>query len=161
VSWCSSGCGRGRPHTATTIDSYLRALRPALRQWAQHYRSLRQVTADDITTHLHPLRGSRRTHTAVALRSLFITLKTRRLIFANPARHTRPGNFPHRPVLGLDDTTRAELLTSIDRADHRLVVLLAAVHALTRADIATLRLEDIHPHEHAITVRGNPDRWTP
>jgi hypothetical protein len=147
---------RGQPRMMSTIDSYLRAIRPALRHWAQRYPSLRQVTDDDITTHLQPLRGSRRTHTAVALRSLFRTLKTRRLIFTNPARRVRPGNYPRRPVLGLDDATRAGLLTSIDRADHRLVVVLAAVHALTRADIATLRLEDINPPERTITVRGKP-----
>ena len=58
-----------------------------------------------IVAHLQPLRGSHRTHTAVALRSLFGTLKTRRLIFANPTRRARPGKFPRRPILGLNDAT--------------------------------------------------------
>jgi hypothetical protein len=156
VATLSGAHGRGRPRSMTTIDSYLRAIRPALRHWGQRYPTLRQVTDDDITAHLQPLRGSHRTHTAVALRSLFSTLKTRRLIFANPARRTRPGKFPRRPILGLTDATRAGLLADLDRADHRLVVLLAAVHALSRSDIATLRLDHINPRERTITVRGKP-----
>ena len=143
------------PHTRSTLDSYLRAVRPAVQQWAQRYPSLRQVTDDDIDAHLEPLRGSRRTHTAVALRSLFRTLKARRMIFANPAGRTRPGNFPSRPVLGLDAATRSALLTGLDRTDHRLVVLLlAAVHALPRADIAKLRLDDVDLHQRTLHVRG-------
>jgi hypothetical protein len=162
TTWVTSLTGdhsthrRTRPHTRSTIDSYLRAVRPAVAQWARQYPSLRQVTDDDVDTHLEPLRGSRRTHTAVALRSLFGTLKTHKLIFANPARRTRPGNFPRRPVLGLDDTTRTRLLPGLDRADHRLVVLLAAIHALSRADIAKLRLDDVTPHSHTIVIRGRP-----
>ncbi|NDL57982.1 hypothetical protein [Phytoactinopolyspora mesophila] len=146
---------RTRPHTSSTIDSYLRAVRAAVQQWARHYPSLRQVTDDDVDTHLEPLRGSRRTHTAVALRSLFGTLKAHKMIFADPARHTRPGNYPRRPVLGLDDATRTGLLPSLDRADHRLVVLLAAVHALSRADIAKLRLDDVDLHAHTIVMHGH------
>lgn len=161
TSWITAltgddGAHRGRAHTRSTVDSYLRAVRPAVRQWAQHYPSLRQVTEGDIDAHLEPLRGSRRTHTAVALRSLFGTIKARKLIFANPARRTRPGNFPSRPVLGLDDATRTGLLSELDRADHRLVVLLAAVHALSRADIAKLRVDDVDLRAHTIVMHGRP-----
>jgi hypothetical protein len=161
TSWIAAltgedGAHRGRAHTRSTIESYLRAVRPAVRQWARRYPSLRQVTDDDLDSHLEPLRGSRRTHTAVALRSLFGTLKAHRLIFANPARRTRPGNFPTRPVLGLDDATRTGLLPGLDRTDHRLVVVLAAVHALARADIAKLRLDDLDLRAHSIVIRGRP-----
>lgn len=161
TSWITAltgddGAHRGRAHPRSTIDSYLRAVRPAVQQWAQQYPSLRQITEDDVDTHLEPLRGSRRTHTAVALRSLFGTLKACKLIFANPARRTRPGNFPSRPVLGLNDAARTGLLSGLDRADHRLVVLLAAVHALSRADIASLRVDDVDLGAHTIVMRGHP-----
>jgi hypothetical protein len=147
---------RARAHASTTIASYLRAVRPAVQQWALEYPSLRQVTDDDVHGHLEALRGSRRTHTAVALRSLFGTLKAHGMIFANPARPARPGKFPHRPVLGLDDATRVGLLARLDRLDHRLVVLLAAVHALSRADIAQLRLDDLDLHARTIVMHGKP-----
>lgn len=78
------------------------------------------------------------------------------MIFGDPTRRTRPGKYPQRPVLGLDDSTRAGLLTGLDRADHRLVVALAAVHALSRADIAALRLDHIDLPARSIVVRGKP-----
>lgn len=156
VAALSGAIGRGRAHTSTTIDSYVRAVRPAVREWAQRYPSLRQVTDDDIIAYLEPLRGSRRTHTAVALRSLFGTLKARRMIFGDPTRRARPGKYPQRPVLGLDDATRAGLLAGLDRADHRLVIVLAAVHALSRADITALRLDHIDIAARTIVVRGKP-----
>jgi integrase len=154
VESLSGAVGRGRARSSTTIDSYRRAITPAVREWAMRYPSLRQVVDDDIIAFLEPLRGSHRTHTAVALRSLFGTLKARRMIFADPTRRIRPGKFPRRPVLGLDETARAELLTGLDRADHRLVVMLAAVHALSRADITALRLDHIDTAARTIVVRG-------
>jgi len=154
-----SGTGRrGRPRAPSTIASYMRALRPILREWAACYPSLRQVTEDDITACLRPLRGSRRVLTAVALRSLFGTLKARQMIFADPARGARPGKFPRRPVLGLDEATRAGLLAGFGRADHRLVVLLAGVHALSRADITALRLDHVDIGARTIVVRGQRRR---
>jgi hypothetical protein len=148
------GAGRGRPHTATTIASYLRAVAPALRRWGERHASSRQVSVGDVAACLEPLHGSQRTMTAVALRSMFGALKAHRLIFADPARSVRPGRFPRRPVLGLDDATRAGLLAQITRADHRLVVLLAAVHALPRADLAGLRVDEVDLTGRAIVVRG-------
>lgn len=156
VAALSGVIGRGRAHTPTTIDSYLRAVRPAVRGWAQQHSSLRQLTDDDITTVLEPLRGSCRTHTSVALRSLFGTLKAHRMIFGDPTRRTHPGKYPQRPVLGLDDATRAGLLARLDRADHRLVIVLAAVHALSRADITALRLDHVNLAARTLMVRGKP-----
>lgn len=139
----SGACGRARPHAASTVAAYRRAVVPLAADWAGQYPSLREVTRDDVAAQLEPLTGSARTGTAVALRSLFATLKHQRMIFTDPARQLRPGRFPRRPVLGLDDVTRADLLTSTTRADHRLVLLLAGVHALTRADITALRLDQV------------------
>ena len=148
--------GRGRARARSTIDHYTAAVAPALTGLAARYDSLRQVSEDDIAAQLEPLRGSARTATAVALRSLFATLKSRRLIFADPTRRVHPGRFPRRPVLGLDPATRGALLDQLTRADHRLVLLLAGVHALSRADIIGLRLDDVDLRDDAgtLTARG-------
>ena len=55
--------------------------------------------------------------------------------------------------LGLDEATRARLLASLDRDDHRPVVLLAALHALSRTDIVGLRLNDVDLPARTLTVR--------
>ena len=99
------------------------------------------------------MQGSARTITAVALRSLFAALKLRRLVFVDPARTVKPGRFPRAPVLGLDDHARTSLLSQLDRVDHRLVVLLAGVHALTRADMLALKLDDLDLDAAVMTVR--------
>ncbi|MBN9096686.1 MAG: hypothetical protein J0I49_01000 [Pseudonocardia sp.] len=135
--------GRGRARARATIDHYTAAVAPALTEFAARYDSLLQVNEHDITAVLEPLRAAARSTTAVALRSLFATLKSRRLIFADPTRRVHPGRFPRRPVLGLDPSTRAGLLDQLTRPDHRLVVLLAGVHALPRADITGLRIDDV------------------
>lgn len=146
--------GRGRPHTEHTIAGYLRAVSPVLHGWAARHHSLREVTATDVDDAVAPLTGSARTLTTVALRSLFATLKSNRMIFADPARRTRPGRFPRHPPLGLDHQTRAGLLSTIARPDHRLTLLLAGVHALSRADITALALGDVDLAHGRLSVRG-------
>ena len=146
--------GRGRTRTEHTVRHYLNVTRPALAAWGASYHSLREVTTDDIVSQLDRLHGSSRTLTAVALRSLFAALKTRRLVFVDPARTVSPGRFPTLPVLGLDDNTRQALLGMLPRADHRLVVLLAGVHALTRADMIAIRVDDIDLDAATLQVRA-------
>jgi len=146
--------GRSRSRRPDTIRHYLNAVRPALGVWAISHTSLREIGAEDVEAQLLPLQGSRRTMTAVALRSLFGALKARRLVFADPARAIKPGRFPITPVLGLDDWSRSTLLSRATRADHALVILLAGVHALTRADIVGLTLDDVDLEAATITVRG-------
>lgn len=150
----SGTLGRARPHAETTIAAYLRAVVAVMGDWAGRYTSLREVTTDDVTAQLQRLTGSQRTGTTVALRSLFAALKSQRAIFTDPARRVRPGRFPRRPVLGLDAGARADLLASTARADHRLVLLLAGVHALSRADITALRLEQVDLATRHLLVRG-------
>lgn len=146
------GIGRSRPRRPVTIQHYLRAAEPALREWSRCYDSLRQVDAEDVSGYLETLVGPRRTLAAVALRSLFSTLKARRLIFTDPTKATHPGSFNQTPVLGLAPGTRRSVLASTTRADHRLVVLLAGIHAFSRADMAGLCLEDVDCHAGTILV---------
>lgn len=135
--------GRSQPRSPTTTRHYLAAVLPALGDWSGEFGSLREVTTDDVAAQLDGLEGSQRVITAVALRSLFAALKARRLVFVDPARPVSPGRFPQRPVLGLDDDTRSGLLGQLERADHRLVVLLAGVHALRPSQIIALQLGDV------------------
>ena len=146
--------GRGRARKPDTVRHYLNAAGPALTVWNASYQTLREVTTDEVATQLDGLHGSKRTLTAVALRSLFAALKTRRLVFVDPARPLSPGRFPHSPVLGLDDHARATLLATLPRPDHRVVVLLAGVHAMTRADMIGLCLDDIDLDAATMHIRG-------
>lgn len=153
--------GRSQPRSPTTIRSYLNAALPALTAWSGQFASLRQVTSEDVTAQLTALQGSQRTLTAVALRSLFAALKARRMVFSDPARLVQPGGFPTSAVLGLDADTRSSLLARLERADHRLVVLLAGVHALTRAQMIALRLDDVDLDSGVICLANRRLRLDP
>jgi integrase len=133
----------GRPRKAATIQGYLRALEPALADWSARYQSLRQVTSDDITDQLQRLTGPTRLLVAAVMRSLFKTLKTRRVSFTNPTAGLELHRQPPPPALGLDPTRRAGLLDQLHRPDQRLIVLLAGVHALRPHQIRVLALDDV------------------
>ena len=55
-----------------------------LADWSVRYQSLRQVTSHDVAERLDPVGGATRLLVLTAMRSLFATLKTRRVLFANP-----------------------------------------------------------------------------
>jgi hypothetical protein len=160
--WIQGLRGRGpRPGRArrdATIQGYLRAAAPALADWSARYQSLRQVTTKDVTAQLEPLAGPTRKLTLVVLRSLFRTLKARRLTFTNPtAGLTAPGA-PPPPGLGLDPARRAGLLGRLDRPDQQLIVLLSGVHALRPHQIRVLALEDVDLAAGILRVAGRPRR---
>ncbi len=145
----------GKVRGGGTLRHYVAAVAPVITEWSQIHGSLREISSEDVASAVAELEGSRRVMTAVALRSLFKTLKSRRLIFSDPTRALSPGRFPSTPVLGLDPPSRSMLLSSLERADQRLVVLLAGVHALSRADIMGLHLDDIDLDAETIEVRGH------
>jgi hypothetical protein len=153
--WTEALHGRGprapRPRHPRTIEAYLRVLDTPLAQWAARYGSLRQVTTDDLTAELAPLTGATRRLAIAAMRSLFTTLKTRRMLFTNPAGALASHTLQPPPVLPLGDTQRARLLAALDEPAHRLIVLLAGVHALRPSQICALTLDAIGPA--AITLR--------
>jgi hypothetical protein len=99
------GARAGRPRQAATIQGYLRAVTPALADWSARYQSLRQVTTEDIAAQLEPLAGPTRRLTLAVLRSLFRTLKARRLAFTNPTAGLAAPREPPPPALGLDPTS--------------------------------------------------------
>jgi len=104
--------------------------------------SFAQVTRADIEAALGPLNPGRRHAAELGLRSLFRTLKGRKLVFTNPMRGIKPkplaGNLP----LALDPAViRAEL----NHPDPvvALAVALVAFHALTSKQMRAIQLTDI------------------
>jgi len=147
---------RAKPVKTRTIKVYLQACLPSLGRWASRYSSLRQVTEQDVELELVGLCGWGAVNTLTGLRSLFRTLKANRAIFADPASSVRVLAPPHRAPLGLDRSVRKTLLDHLERADHRLIVVLAGIHALSNGQIIALRLEDLDLRNNRLLVKGSP-----
>jgi integrase len=152
------GARAGRPRQAATTQGYLRAVTAALADWSARYQSLRQVTAEDVAAQLAPLAGPTRKLTLVVLRSLFRTLKVRRLAFTNPTAGLAAPREPPPAALGLDPARRAGLLGRLDRPDQQLIVLLVGVHALRPHQIRLLALEDVDLAAGTLRIAGRPRR---
>ena len=150
----AAGRAPGGPARTSTIQGYVRILEAPLASWAARYGSLRQVTTDDLTAELGPLTGATRLLALSAMRSLFGTLKARRVLFTNPAAPLTGRRVQPPPVLPLDDGLRASLLGRLHGPAERLIVLLAGVHALRPADICALTLEDANPAAGTLVVSG-------
>ena len=88
------------------------------------------------------------------MRSLFGTLKARRVLFTNPAAPLTGRRVQPPLVLPLDDGLRARLLGRLHDPAERLIVLLAGVHALRPADICALTLDDADPAAGMLLVGG-------
>jgi hypothetical protein len=144
----------GRPRHPRTIEAYLRVLETPLATWGGRYGSLRQVTTEDLTAQLELLSGATRRLGLAAMRSLFTTLKARRVLFTNPAAPLSGRALPPPPVLPLDDTRRARLLGHLDEPGQRPVVLLAGVHALRPSQICALTLDAVGPGTDTLRIGG-------
>lgn len=157
-TWAEALQGRGQragpARQDRTIQGYLRILEAPLATWAARYDSLRQVTTEDLVAELDTLPGATRLLALSAMRSLFGTLKARRVVFANPAAPLTGRRVQPPPVLPLDDTLRAGLLSHLDDPAGRLIVLLAGVHALRPSDIRALVLDDVGPAAVTIFAGG-------
>ena len=157
-TWTEALQGRGpragRARQDRTIQGYLRVLQGPLARWAARYASLRQVTTGDLTAELTGLTGATRLLALSAMRSLFGTLKTRRILFTNPAAPLTGRQVPPAPVLPLEDGLRAGLLGRLHEPAERLIVLLAGVHALRPAGICALTLDDADPAAGTLRVNG-------
>lgn len=160
--WIEALRGRGpragRPRKAATIQGYLRALESALANWSARYQSLRQVTTEDVTDQLQSLTGPTRKLALAVMRSLFKTLKARRVIFTNPTAGLELHRQPPPPALGLDSARRAGLLDQLHRPDARLIVLLAGVHALRPHQIRVLAVDDVDLAAGALRTGGRSRR---
>jgi integrase len=156
--WAGALQGRGprtgRARRSTTIQGYVRVMQGPLASWSARYASLRQVTTSDLTAQLAPLTGATRQLTLAAMRSLFTTLKTRHVLFTNPAAPLTGRALQPPPVLPLDDALRARLLGYLHEPGERLIVLLAGVHALRPSEICALTLDAIDPAARTLLIRG-------
>jgi hypothetical protein len=127
------------PHTARI---QIMGITPIVHAWATAgHQSLAEITPDQVRAAL-PHSGSHRNWAEFGLRSLFGTLKARKLIFADPTR-----GLPTTPVnsttpLPLHTTAIRDALDSPDPAI-ALAVALVAFHALTSRQLRELTLTDI------------------
>ncbi len=133
---------RQRARDPLTTRLHITGITPIVQAWAAAgHRSLAEITPEQARAAL-PKTGAQRNFAEYGLRSLFTTLKARKLIFSNPTR-----GMPATPVnstipLPLDTEAIRDALNSPDPAI-ALAVALIAFHALTRKQLVELHLTDI------------------
>lgn len=133
---------RSRPRAPVTIRVRLDWAMPTLRAWAAAgHTSLREISRDDIVAAL-PSGGNPRATLTVALRSIFQTLRARKIVFTNPTARLRVGQVERRQPLPLDVTTIRELLESKSPATTALAALIV-FHGLRTIELRQLRLVDV------------------
>ncbi|MGH3503540.1 MAG: hypothetical protein ACRDQA_21970 [Nocardioidaceae bacterium] len=138
----SSTAPRQRSRDPLTVRIHIMGIAPILTAWAEAgHQSLAEITTADITAALPP-KGSQRNWAEFGLRSLFKTLKARKMIFADPMRGMKSTPVARNLPLPLDSALIRAELDSPDPAV-ALAVALVAFHALTARQITELRLCDI------------------
>jgi hypothetical protein len=158
------GDSRHRPKAPGTWRGYCTAIMPTLLAWAQDHDTLREITRDDIIealTEPRPRGGDSHTQ-AIALRSLFGYLKSRKRIFANPASRLPANIGRHRnPTLPVPARTEAHDPAAAPMGpDEWLVNVLIRHHALPGTTIAGLTLDDIDLDQRSFTAAGHRLPWT-
>ncbi|GAA3251005.1 site-specific integrase [Dactylosporangium siamense] len=154
--WVAVLRGQGRrprpPVAVATIRSYLHRMTPVLISWSTRIATLREISHDDITAALRALTREQARQAAPALRSLFGALRQERVVFRDPARHIR---MPQRQVVPVPmPAGRLDgLLQAKTGVRMQLCIALLAVHAITRAEIRHLRLDDVDLARGRLTVR--------
>ena len=133
---------RSKPRSDLTIGQQLRSAMPAVETWATRHTSLREVTRDDIYTAL-PASGWQRTHMLQGLRSIFRTLKGRKVVFTNPTTHIRQPHTNHPIPAPVGLATIRNLLDSPNTA-RALTAALLCYHAIRVKDLRHIGLTDIY-----------------
>lgn len=147
------GTPRRRARPRRTTFARLAGIRPFLLETAVHYSTLRQVTADDVTGWLDGRKHQ--ANDASALRDLFRTLKSKRLVFTNPTARVRVG----KPNQTTPNRLTPETLQMIGRAAAqnpalRVVLALVGVHALGPRQVRLLRLEHLDLPNSRLDIGG-------
>jgi integrase len=128
-------------------------VRPFLLEQAAHYDTLRQVTRDDVLGWLDSRRH--RGNDACAVRDLFRTLKSQRLVFTNPTHRLYVGRPNLKTTTALDpDALRLLGKASAHSPALRVVIALAGVQALPPAQIRRLTLKDIDLPNWRLDLNG-------
>lgn len=156
----AQGPGENEPRSWEGIRRYLTTLQPALTSWtAAGMTTLREVTSDHLHDRLEDLAGTARRQLATALRSLFRTLKRKRVIFHDLARHLAVDDLTGIPRPVPSDLL-AGLLDLAETPFARLTIALAAVHAVPAAEIRTARTADLNLARGTLELRRGLLRHT-
>ena len=91
---------------------------------------LREVSREDVMDALDEVRGSRRSNVLVALRSLFGFCKKRKTIFRSPVQGIRVGDRTWGVIQPLSQDEIDQAAAAAATPEARLVVVLAAMHAV-------------------------------
>jgi integrase len=132
---------RRRPRPEGTIHAYLNGCLPALKTLAETHESLREVSRQDVLDVL-PASGTRRVNCLRGLRSIFQTLKDRKLVFIDPTARIFSGT-PDATVPMPMDVHR--LRWALD-AEHPAAAAMSALlifHALRAGELRNLQLTDV------------------
>jgi hypothetical protein len=146
---------RQLPRDPATVEAYIRGIAPIVQTWAEAgHQSFAAVTHADVLAGLPP-KATDRHFAELGLKSLFKTLKGRKLLFADPARGLKPTPVATNIPLPLDtDLIRAEL--NSPNPATALAVALVAFHALTLKQLRELRLTDIVDGRLLLVTRDIP-----
>jgi len=129
---------RQRARDPQTVRLHILGIAPIIAAWAEAgHQSLAEITPEQVRQAL-PEKGSHRHFAALGLRSLFKTLKARKLVFADPTRGMKASPVATNVPLSLDTAAIRGELNSPDP-----VIALVAFHALTGKQVRELRLTDI------------------
>lgn len=136
---------RSHPRTEVTIRTRTNWVMPAVRTWAsQGHDSLREISRADVLAVL-PGSGNPRVTMGAGLRSLFSTLRARRLIFTNPLAGIRIGETEGTQPLPADlDRIRAALHNP--NPTKAAICAVMAFHGLRTDHLRHLLLTDVRDH---------------
>ncbi|MFJ3841077.1 hypothetical protein ACIPY6_37010 [Streptomyces sp. NPDC090054] len=148
------GGPRSLPRQQSTVWLYLNGARPALLSWSDHYDHLREVTREDVLTHLKTLHGHHRRDQLGALRSLFTWAERSGLIFRNPTSRIKVGQNEYSVLQPLTPGQIDRSVAAAATPAARLILALAAVHAARVAQIGTLMLDDLDIGNRRLTIAG-------
>lgn len=157
----STTAPRTRPRADVTIRTRLRWALPVLEAWAsQGHGSLREISRADVVAAL-PASGNARATTGIALRSIFTTLKARKIVFTNPMAKVAIGSVERRQPLPLDVEQLRAAIHSPKPACAALAALLA-FHGLRPEQLRMLQLTDIQDGrlrlDHGTVLLAEPVR---
>lgn len=153
-----NGSPRSKPRKAGTASEYCRVVAPILRHWSADHDHLREITSHDVLAAIESLPACARSQVLVVLRSLFKFLKREKRIFVNPTAQLRPGRVQLSVLLPIDEDAYRRAVAAATTPQHRIALVLAAVHAARPADIRVIRLDDIDIGARRITVGGHTRR---
>lgn len=146
---------RQRSRDPLTVKVHVRAIVHAVTAWAEAgHQSLAEITAAEVIEAL-PDSGNPRALMERGLRSLFKTLKARKLIFANPMRGMKGTRLNATVPMPLDTALIRQELNSPNPAV-ALAVALVAFHALTAKQVSHLLLTDIVDGRLSLDGRSIP-----